>query len=254
MRPLISIVIPFFNLGPMTVQCLRSVEEHTKIPYELILVDNGSDFPDFLVVQKFLENRKIPYKLVRLESNLGFIYGTNAGIAEASGKYIILLNNDTMVSKNWEEYLIRPLQGDSEFGIIGPISESKVGWQHAQKINQIYELGVPPYRKALCYDIYATELQEKFGGKVFELRQDPLSFFCAAIKREVFEKIGLLNTDFGMGIGDDDEFCLRARRAGYKIGLALGAFVAHRHRTTFNAMQLSVPALRMANLEKLRNA
>lgn len=63
-----------------------------------------------------------------------------------------------------------------------------------------------------------------------------LAFFCAYIRRRVIQDIGYLSEAYGVGFGDDDDYCFRARRAGYRLGLATNVIVEHAHRTTFKTL------------------
>lgn len=93
----VSIVIVNYNTFALTSQCIQSILDHTKgLAYEIILVDNNSTESD---PEEF--KKKFPsVLLVKNQTNLGFAKGNNAGIAHASGKYILLLNSDTLLKNN----------------------------------------------------------------------------------------------------------------------------------------------------------
>lgn len=63
-----------------------------------------------------------------------------------------------------------------------------------------------------------------------------LAFFCVMFKREVIEKVGLLDEDFGVGLADDDEYCYRIHKAGFRLALAHNLRIVHHHRSTFNEL------------------
>jgi GT2 family glycosyltransferase len=69
------------------------------------------------------------------------------------------------------------------------------------------------------------------------LRADQmLAFFCTMFRREVFDQVGLLDVAYGVGLGDDDEYCRRAQRAGWNIALVQDLIIPHHHRTTFHTV------------------
>ena len=251
-KPIISIVIPTFNQSYMTVKCFQSIRENTPTPYEIVWVDNGSSPDEFSIMKSQAIRPRVHTKLVKFANNTGYVKATNAGIREAEGKYIILLNNDTEVSiRGWEKGLIKPLKDKSnKIGVVGPITQSKISWQESNSLNIRWKLGLPKYHKK--NKEYAKNLYDTFGGKYINVGNLPLSFFCAAMRKDVIDEVGLLSEDFGIGLGDDDEYNMRLRYFGYKNTLSLGSFVYHHHRTTFNACQLSVDSIRRRNIPILR--
>lgn len=245
MHPLISIVVPVFNQAGVTVNCFHSLRMNTKIPYELIWVDNGSKKDEYEIILRQAKLTK-NCKIIRNKQNLGFVKATNQGINLAKGKYIILLNNDTEVFTGWESDLIYPLEKGA-CSVVGPLTDSKIAWQTAKYVNSVWNTSVPEYvfgeRK-----LYPRKL-EKYHYKYIDITKEKLNlaFFCAAIPKSVLDAIGVLCEEFTIGLGDDDEYCARLRSMGHKLFLSLGSFVKHYHRTTFTAMGIGEDSLRQYN-------
>ena len=112
----VSIIIPHFNGTDILSNCLDSLLSHDRKPEEIIVVDNGStdDSVDML---------KLHYpevKLLTLTKNTGFTGANNAGLKEASGDMIVLLNNDCIVEKGWLNSLLHRMEDDS----IGAVTSS----------------------------------------------------------------------------------------------------------------------------------
>jgi len=103
--PLVSIIILTFNKASYTHQCLQSLLEHTDLPYEVLIVDNGSTDNTPLLLKQLDNIVEIIH-----QKNLGFIIGCNEGAKKAKGKYLLFLNNDTVVTKNWLSCLIKTLE------------------------------------------------------------------------------------------------------------------------------------------------
>lgn len=114
---LTSIIILTLNNLESTKLCLESIREYTSVPYELILVDNGSS--DGTI--EYL-NQLADIQLVVNKKNRGFAGGCNQGIALSKGEQILLLNNDTVVSIRWLDNLLKALNSDDSVGITGPLS------------------------------------------------------------------------------------------------------------------------------------
>ena len=97
---LVSIIILTFNQLKYTKECVESIRKHTPEPHEIIFVDNGSTDGTGKWLKKLVKNNS-NYKLIENKKNLGFSKGCNQGIEASSGEYILLLNNDVVVTENW---------------------------------------------------------------------------------------------------------------------------------------------------------
>jgi GT2 family glycosyltransferase len=248
-QPVISIIVPTVNEAGKTVQCFRSIRASTATPHELIWIDNGSSPKQFAEIKMQATRPNVHCKLVRNSHNLGFVKAINQGIAEATGEYIILLNNDTEVTQNWEKKLIKPLKVNSKIGAVGPVTQSRIAWQEAGNLNMRWKLNLPTYQSDPTY--YGKDLDSKFKNKYIDIGSLPLSFFCAAFRRDTFKKLGGLCEEFTIGLGDDDEYSMRLRAYGFRLMISLGTFVYHHHRTTFKSLHLGVDSLRRHNVKIL---
>jgi GT2 family glycosyltransferase len=258
--PIVSIIIPTWNEQEKTTRCFSSILASTDLPYEVIWVDNGSIPGMYAAIKKHSSRFGERLNSIRLQANVGFVKATNIGIraASPSTKYIILLNNDTEVTAGWVNKLVAPLK-DPTIGAVGPITQSELAWQAANHLNRRWHLGLPAFNQpTITRNIsnliaqYGSALTAKFKEKYVETHGNPLSFFCVALAKATINKIGILDEDFGMGLGDDDEYCYRLRAHGYKLLISLGTFVYHWHRTTFNALKLPVDNIRRTNIRLLK--
>ena len=251
-KPVISIVTPVWNESTKTVKCFQSIRANTRVPYELIWIDNGSKQEEFSIVRRQATKPRVHCKLIKNKNNLGFVKATNQGIQEAVGKYIILLNNDTEVTWGWDMQLLKPFQQNDRIGAVGPIGSSNVGWQGCSNVDRRWKLGLPAYKKNP--QEYAAELAQRFNYRYIEVggRKLPLSFYCCCLPKKVFDEVGVLSEDFGIGLGDDDHFAIKLWAHGYKQFLSLGGFVMHHHRTTFKALNYSVDSIRRHNVQVLK--
>jgi len=208
------ILVSYNNLRATTVPCLESIFEKTSGDYEVICVDNFSTdgTREYLKAASLKETRLKP---ILNETNRGFSGGNNDGIRAARGKYIILLNNDTVVSRGWLKGLTAVLERDMQIGLVGPVSNAVGNEQRidiaSEGLAEILEEG--------------RRWSTMSRGGIFET--DMLSFFCVATRRDVIERVGLLDEAFGPGYYEDDAYCIRTRKAGYRLVCAEDVFVYH---------------------------
>jgi hypothetical protein len=119
--PLASLVVLCCNEADVTRLCLESVLAHTRAPYELVVVDNGSD-DDTPAVLAAAARRAGPDRVtvVRNARNLGYPAGVNQGLALARGESVVLLNNDVVVTPGWLDRLERCAANG--VGLAGPVT------------------------------------------------------------------------------------------------------------------------------------
>jgi GT2 family glycosyltransferase/pyruvate-formate lyase-activating enzyme len=218
---LVSIIILTHNQLEHTKRCLDSIEAYTSEPYELILVDNGSTdgTPDYL--QKYANDHS-NVRMIANKKNLGFAAGNNQGMAVANGNYLLLLNNDTVVTKGWLARMLSVFERYPEVGIVGPVSNYVSGPQQVKEVS---------YRSLEKMHHFAKKWSAAHMGQTMEFYR--VVGFCLLAKREVIDKIGGLDEQFGSGNFEDDDFCFRAAAAGYKARIAQDAFVHHTGSQTF---------------------
>ena len=182
--------------------CLGQLRECSP-EHRLILVDNAS--PAWREVWPEVNRHQRP-TVVRNPENLGFVKAVNQGLRLARAERIVLLNNDVWVSPGWMERMDAALRG--QVGIVGPRS------------NQNGTISA-----SLTY-VAPTILP----------RGAMLPFFCVMLTREVVDRVGLLDEAFGVGLGDDDDYCHRAQRAGFDLCYLGDLTIRHFHKTTFQQL------------------
>ncbi len=223
---LVSIVIPCFGERPYTELCVDSIRAHSHgVPWELILVDNGSP-DDTLTWAAALAQGDSRIKVIPLMRNTGFARGVNAGLAVARGSELIVLNNDAVVTAGWLAGLLRVLDERPDIGAVGPMCNYIAGQQRVRDV---------PYDDDLDdMHAFAARWAGEHAGERFIVPR--IVGFCMALRREVIVRIGGFDPLFGNGNFEDDDFCLRARIAGFGISIAGDVFVHHFGSRTFIAM------------------
>ncbi|WP_066297085.1 glycosyltransferase [Bacillus sp. FJAT-29937] len=223
--PKISIIIVTYNNWSFTKQCLESLFKNNGYPnFEIIVIDNNSTDETRVQLAK-INHPNI--KIVLSAKNLGFAGGNKVGCNLATGEYIILLNNDTIVTQNWIETLIKPLMENKELGMVGPVSNS-VG--NDQMLD--FFIGDPingPSKEWLKDFKLFYEGNYRYTNL--------LGFYCVAIKREVYEKAGDLDTNYGIGMFEDDDYCEQVKSLGYKLAIVEDTFVFHHGSASFKKIK-----------------
>jgi GT2 family glycosyltransferase/glycosyltransferase involved in cell wall biosynthesis/SAM-dependent methyltransferase len=246
---LTSIVILTHNQWQYTRRCLESIRFRTDEPYELIVVDNGStdgsperlrDMPDVTLIA----NRE----------NRGFPAGVNQGIAAARGRQVLLLNNDVVVTTGWLRRMLEAMgkaegrrqkaegnpkskieNPESRVGLVGPLTNHASGHQEI----------APGYTDLDSLDGFAWEHGKQHAGHTQNV--DRLIGFCLLIRREVIDEIGLLDERFGIGNYEDDDYCRRARDAGWWLAVAQDAYIHHFGHRSFAGAGVDLHALLIQN-------
>jgi GT2 family glycosyltransferase/FMN phosphatase YigB (HAD superfamily) len=236
-KPGTSIIILALNQLEHTHQCLESLAAHTPLPHEIILVDNGSNdgTPEFL--REWLA--KTPYgSVIRNSTNRGFAAGNNQGLALARGDTVVLLNNDTVVTAGWLERMLGVLDREPDTGVVGPMSNCVSGPQLVSQVG---------YTDLADLPAFAETWTHQHAGQSFETSR--VVGFCLLARRSVLERLGGLDEQFGSGNFEDDDFCLRARLAGFRIRIAQDVFIHHTGGQTFKGARIDYRAAMRRNWE-----
>lgn len=219
---LTSIIILTFNQLEYTKRCMESIQEHTPEPHEIIVVDNGSTDGTREYLQRLAQDRS-EIRLILNQENRGFAAGNNQAIEKAEGDYILLLNNDVVVTQGWLGTLIEHMNKTLDAGMVGPMSNSVSGPQLVQDV---------PYGSSLDdMQAFARDFASGNRGKTTEHMR--LVGFCLLIRKEVIDVIGRLDENYLSGNFEDDDLCLRGFIAGYKNIIARDVFVHHYGSMTF---------------------
>lgn len=226
--PPASIIIASYNNLDLMRACLHSIFRETEYPvYEVIVVDNASHdgTAEWLVEQAAHEPR---LRVICNKDNRGYAAANNQGLAIATGEFICLLNNDTVVTPGWLSTLIRKLQAEPRLGIVGPVS-NMVGNCAIVRVDYTSLDGMRPW---------ATQYCRQHDGESVPMTM--LGFFCVVMSREVYNKVGYLDERFGIGCFEDDDYCRRVLDAGYEMCFVRDAFVHHHHGASFKLLGKAV--------------
>ncbi|MBK7105841.1 MAG: glycosyltransferase family 2 protein [Ignavibacteriae bacterium] len=232
MKPKITIIILNWNGLNDTLECLESLKKIDYENYEIIVVDNNSSGNDVEIIEeKFGACIK---KIIVSSENIGFSGGNNLGIKyalENGADFILLLNNDTIVESDFLVNLSDTLNKYENIGISAPLinyfDKKSIVWTVGGKISKIRGSGFA----------YSNENENQIEKKNREVTF--ASGCCLLIKKEVFEKIGMLDEKFFLYVEDTD-FCFRTIKAGFKIIINPNSKIYHKvgNSTSMNLKQI----------------
>jgi GT2 family glycosyltransferase len=211
--PKYSIIVVNYNGGSLVLKCLESVFQQTR-DFELILVDNNSSDESALLATK----RFPQIILLRNKHNLGFAKANNLGLRRARGRWIVFLNPDTIVTSNWLDIIVKHADSRSQVGITTP-KLLRLDGRTIDSTGHVFDFrsGYSGDRGSGEPDVGQYDLEEEVPS---------CCFACAAIKRELFDCIGLLDEKMILYFEDLD-YCIRARIAGWKVLYCPDSIVLH---------------------------
>ncbi len=224
----VSIILLNWNGKKDTLECLASLQKLTYPNYEILIVDNGSSDDSIASFQK--EFPSLP--IIQTFSNLGYAGGNNVGVdhaLERGADYILLLNNDTIVSSDLLDRFLDAAKKQPKGGLFGgkilsykePKLIDHLGGNWNPRIGEFVSIGKGK-------DItFFTDMQ----------KVDYVSGCALFIKREVIEKVGKLDPRFFL-LWEETDFCYRARTAGFEIWSVPTALVWHKISASFSGKAL----------------
>lgn len=218
-NPRVAIVIVNYNGFDDTAECLDSVSAVKYEPYDVILVDNASRDSSVERLQKVFPN----VRYVRSEVNLGFTGGNNLGLKAAlkySPRYVLFLNNDTVVSPNLLTELADYLEAHPDAGLIGPLTcyyddPNRVAFAGGY-LNRNTDLVSFPYR-----DCYVREIRETVIPCTF------VEGTALFIRANLVARIGGFN-DMYFLTSEESELCVKVAESGYCMAAITTCRVHHK--------------------------
>jgi GT2 family glycosyltransferase/glycosyltransferase involved in cell wall biosynthesis len=223
----IDIVVPVYNAEADLRRCVDSVLEHTGGDYRLLLIDDASPNAGVQAYFSEIKSRALPQvSLLAHERNLGFTLTANHGIQAARPRSdVVLLNSDTIVSRGWLDKLARCAQSDPRIGTVTPFSNNAEICSLPRFCeNNPWPLGRDP----------ETMLRALEQAAVPSYPDIPTGVgFCFYIRRALIDAVGGFEPAFGLGYGEENDFCLRAVAADFRNVLCEDAFVLHTGGSSF---------------------
>ena len=222
-----DIVVPVHNAADDLRRCVDSVLRHTRGDYRLLLIDDCSQEPAIGAYFRELEAAALPQVLLlSSERNLGFTLTANRGMQSArDAADVVLLNSDAIVTSHWLDALARCVHSDPANGTATPFSNNAEICSLPRFCeNNVWPPGRDPELMARALRRAAVPTYPRLPTGVG---------FCMYIRRETLDAVGAFDPVFGLGYGEENDFCMRAAAAGYRNVLCDDAFVLHTGGSSF---------------------
>jgi len=225
--PKVSVIVLMYNNLKLNKLCIKTILEKTAYPnFEVIIVDNYSTdgTREWLTD---LDKENVPnLKIILNDSNKGFAGGNNEAMKQSDGDYVILLNNDTVVTRGWMTALVKHLENCNELGLSGSVTNS---------IGNEAKIAVDYTTLAEVHQ-FADRYTWLHMGEIFRKEHGALAMFALCIKREVIEKCGYIDEAYSIGMFEDDDYSRATKNAGYKLCIAEDSFIHHFEGSSFKKM------------------
>lgn len=225
----VDIIIPVYNGLHVVEPCIRTLYARTKYPFNLYVSDDASDE----VTQAALKDlqAEFGFELLLSRKNKGFAGNCNKGIQAGSNKNVILLNSDVLVTEGWLTKMMQAMIADPRNAIVNPATNNTA------MVNIPMQEGMSYQDMNRAREILTTQ----------EFPPIIPSGFCFMFKREVVEKVGLLDEAYG-SYGEETDFWMRALKCidsetgkfmDYRSVIADNAYVYHERGSSFSAFDES---------------
>lgn len=221
----VSIVVPAYNNLELSRMCLTSIYYSTLpsdgIRFEIIYADDCSEAN----VTPALTSQFANIVVTRTETNSGFVVNANTGASVAKGEFLVLLNNDAVVMPSWLKELLQIIQCNESCYVAG----SKMLYPNGKL--QEAGSGLWTDGRAINQGRGATSTTPEWN---YVREVDYISFASVVIRKDYWNQVGGLNTQYGFGYFDDSDFCMGVRSNNGVVLYAPGSEIVHNESATFS--------------------
>ncbi|MBP2294280.1 glycosyltransferase [Azospirillum rugosum] len=244
--PIVDVIVPVYRGREETLACLRSVfaaAREDRTPHEVIVIDDAGPEPDLARDLAALAAAG-RITLLRNERNLGFPATVNRGLGLHPDRDVVLLNADTLVAGDWLARLRAAAHGSHDAGTVTPLSNDATILSYP---SGTVRPPAPTLDETARLDRTARAVNTGVRAEL------PVGVgFCLYIRRDCLEETGPFEERlFGRGYGEENDFCLRARRLGWRHLGAADVFVAHVGGRSFGRQKAILAARNGRLLERL---
>jgi len=210
---MISIIIPVYNNYNYTKTCIESIRKNSE-DYEIIVIDNCSEDQ----TEGLRQEKDVKY--YRLDKNEGFAKACNIGASYANGNFLLFLNNDTIVTKDWLKLLTKHYKYFINLGIVGAKGNNVSGLQNEFTGN---------FGDNVLIDIFIEKKAQIITKENYNrIRIYPqIRGFCMLMKKDLFIEVKGFDENYILGGYEDDDICLKALHNGYINAIIEDCFIYH---------------------------
>jgi GT2 family glycosyltransferase len=228
MKPTISIIIVYYKVKELLLECVDSIyNSKPKTSFEIIVVDND----EIKTVERKLLKKFPKVKYIKSPKNIGFGAGNNLGARNASGEYLFFLNPDTLVFKNAIDVLYNFLKKDKQTAIVAPLLLDKDNvpfkLQGARELTFLRAIFSLSFLNKLPFNKISSKYYLKEWNKKNKKEVDVVPGTAFMIRRNIFEKIGGFDERFFLYFEEFD-LCNRVKKIGYRVFIEPKAKIFHK--------------------------
>lgn len=225
----VDIIVPVYNGFQHLEALFQSLLRNTDLPYNLFVIDDHStDARVYPLLKRWQQVFGSNMSLFQNESNMGFVKTINFGLRKCTND-VIILNTDVRVPARWTSRLMFPFVLDPKVASVTPFSNAAT----------IFSFPDQWVNNEMSHDGEYEEIDSVFSKLTpYEKLQRDLSFptgigFCMAMSRKAISKVGVFDEIFEQGYGEENDWCMRAKRLGFRNTLACNLYVYHKHGGSF---------------------
>ncbi|MCL2185722.1 MAG: glycosyltransferase [Treponema sp.] len=240
-KPVVSIIIPVYNQFNYTYNCLNSILKYSNdIKYEIIIADDNST-DKTKKIERIFKNIKV----IKTLENVGFLKNCNNAAKYAKGEYLLFLNNDTQVQKNWLSPLVDIMKKDTTIGLAG----SKLVYSNGK----LQEAGGILWQDASAWN-YGNGNDPTLPEYNYVKEADYISGASILVRRTLWEQLGGFDELFCPAYCEDSDLAFRIREAGYRIIYQPASVVVHfEGKTNGNDINQGLKKYQVINQKKFYN-
>lgn len=221
----VAIIVPVYNAAEDVKICIERLLDHTPKDVEIVLIDDASPDPQIKALLAGAQNHP-NFRTLRNASNLGFTRTINHGLAEIGRKHAILLNTDARVTPGWVQGLLRAARSRPRVATVTAMSD-RAGAFSAPTIGNDN-----PLPAGVTEVAYARAFRQRSLG-LYPLVPTG-NGFCMFVNRACIDDIGSFDAEaFPRGYGEENDFCMRAGRAGWDNLIDDRTYVFHDRSKSF---------------------
>jgi GT2 family glycosyltransferase/glycosyltransferase involved in cell wall biosynthesis len=238
--PVVSIVIPVYNLWPLLQNCLKSIAAvANNVPFEVIVADDCStdETAELLKLNPWVRH-------VRMETNGRFVRNCNNAAKHARGRYIYFLNNDTVVLDHWLDQVVATFQLRPEAGVVG----SQVLFHNSE----IQESGGIIWPDGDAWNFGRNFEKDKVYQVNYSREVDYISGCALAVERDLWEQVKGFGEEFIPGYCEDSDLCYKIRALGRQVWVQPQSRIIHfEGLSNSKDVEKGLKAYQKINLQKL---
>lgn len=225
MSPKVGIILLNYNNAIDTIECFKNLRKISYDNFQIVIVDNHSTDDSLEFIKAEIKDEK----LLKSDTNKGYAAGNNIGIQYCLSEkcdYLCILNNDVKVASNFLDILVETMSNNDSIGIAGPKICDYDDPDNIQSIGSTVNMNF-----GRATELFKNQNSKDVVGKIIDC--DYVGGACMLVRKEVIDNIGLIPEEYFL-FYEENEWCQKAKKAGYKIVGVSDSVIWHKGSHTIN--------------------